>query len=113
MKKIIKPSEPEEAVYYSDFKGVCFDGFGPHVEIKIEFNYGSKYDGSELKLHLTDDEFNVLLKTIKENISKEYRNTVKGVIKKIDKDFDDSMQMRDWLNCDIALNNTELLKKLL
>jgi hypothetical protein len=113
MKKIIKPSEPEEAVYYSDFKGTCFNNMEPDIEIKIEFNYGSKYDGSQLKLHLTDDEFDVILKTIKENVSNEFKKTIKNFINQSEKDFDDSMQCRDWLNCEYSLNNTELLRKIL
>lgn len=113
MKKIIKPSEKEEAVYYSDFKGTCFNNMIPDVEIKIEFNYGSKYDGSELRLHLTDDEFDVILKTIKENISNEFKKTIKDFIKQSEKNYDDLMQSRDWLNCDYSLNSIELFKKIL
>ena len=39
MKKVTKPAEKEEAVYYSDFSGKTFGEFFPHVEVNIEFNY--------------------------------------------------------------------------
>ena len=64
MKKITKPSQREESVYYSDFSGHLLDQFGPQVELKINFNYGSKYDNSSLELDLTDEEVLPLLKLI-------------------------------------------------
>ena len=46
MKKITKPKQKEEAVYYSDFSGKCFGEYAPPVRLKLEFGYGSIYDGS-------------------------------------------------------------------
>jgi hypothetical protein len=60
MKKITKPSEPEEAVYYSDFTGKLLPEsttFGAPITVQIDFNYGSKYDGSKIELHLDDNDF--------------------------------------------------------
>ncbi len=56
MKKVIAPASRETAVYYSDFSGKCFDQFGPNAEMTLKFNYGSKYDSANIKLHLSDDD---------------------------------------------------------
>ena len=69
MKKIIKPSQLEEVLYYCDFTGKMFDQFGPDVNIKIQCNYGSQFDGDELNLHLTDEAFKGLLSYIKQNLN--------------------------------------------
>jgi hypothetical protein len=72
MKKITKPLEEEEAVYYSDFSGKIFDnGFEPPVTLKMEFNYGSKYDGSKLELDLDDEDAILLLNFLKEKLQEE------------------------------------------
>jgi hypothetical protein len=48
MKKITKPAEKEEFVYYSDFSGKHMGDICSPVEVKIDFNYGSKRDGANL-----------------------------------------------------------------
>ena len=54
MKKVIVPEQREEANYYSDFSGQPLgDGYEPPVILKLEFNYGSDYDGSEICLLYT------------------------------------------------------------
>jgi len=54
VKKITKPFCREEATYYSDFSGKCFGECGPDITLKLEFGYGSKYDGAAIELHLSD-----------------------------------------------------------
>ena len=76
MKKVIKPAEKEEAVYYSDFKGHQFDQCGPHIQIKIDFNYGSVYDEAQLTFDLTDEEFKPILEVLKKNSSQDYKNFI-------------------------------------
>lgn len=71
MKKIIKPHQREEAVFYTDFRGICTGENVPPVEIIFSFNYGSKYDGAFLSLQLTDEENQDILDLIKSKISKE------------------------------------------
>lgn len=100
MKKIIKPAERAVCVYYSDFSGKFFGEFDPEVKIKIEFNYGSKYDGAEIELHMTDDESSSLLEHIKEKLTEDFKNTKKKELEFYEKQYDDSMQMRDWDYCD-------------
>jgi hypothetical protein len=71
MKKILKPAEPEEVVYYSDFSGKLLDHNMVPVTVKIKCGYGSKYDDSSVELHLTDKGLNNLLVYLKDRLSKE------------------------------------------
>ena len=73
MKKILKPSELEDAVYYSDFSGKILNE-QPPIEISIDFNYGSKYDGCKLELHLDDEDFDQLLKFLKTKLSEDFKH---------------------------------------
>lgn len=72
MKKILKPSEMEESVFYSDFSGKILND-QPPVEINVDFNYGSKYDGCKLEIHLTDEEFDELLTFLKTKLSPDFK----------------------------------------
>ena len=113
MKKILKPSEHEEAVYYSDFQGIVFDECGPDVEVKIDFNYGSKYDGARMRLHLTDKEFEPLLNLIKEKGSEDFKKELQKQLDLQEDNYEDSMQMRDWDSCDRICGNLHLYRDLL
>lgn len=64
MKKVLKPAEKENVLYYSDFSGKVL-GDIPPIEVTIDFNYGSNRDGDSLEWHITDNEFSELLKLIK------------------------------------------------
>lgn len=74
MKKIIKPAEDEEAVYFSDFSGRSLGEYGPPVELKIIFNYGSKQDGDCIQLDLDDSDIQEILKIIKNSVTEEFKN---------------------------------------
>ena len=76
MKKVLKPSEPEEVVYYSDFSGALLDKFIP-VTVKIECDYGSEYDEARWEIHLTDTELNNLLVYIKDRLCQETKDEIK------------------------------------
>lgn len=72
MKKITKLSQKEESVYYSDFSGKLIDNdFGSLVTLNMEFNYGSKYDGSKLELDLDDEDAMLILNFLKEKLQEE------------------------------------------
>ena len=73
MKKILEPACEEDAIYYSDFSGKLLDSFtnASPCEVKIEFNYGSIFDGEKMTLHLTDEEAKKLLEYIKINLTTE------------------------------------------
>ena len=60
MKKILRPFSKEEAVYYSDISGKCFDFHTPDVEVTVAFNYNSARDGDVFTLHFTDQEYKQL-----------------------------------------------------
>lgn len=113
MKKILKPAEREEAVYYSDFSGKILSEGCPDVELKLYFNYGSKNDGTELKLHLNDEDAEPIINLIKSKLSENTKHALHEEIKKTEKQFEDSMQFRDWDSCDRLSNNTWFLRKLL
>lgn len=112
MKKIIKPAEREEAVYYSDFSGKNLGKFAVPVELKISCGYESKYDGSEIALHLDDDDLEKILSMVKTLVSENFKKSVLEKNKKFEKNYEDSMQMRDWDYCDRLLNGRDLLNKL-
>jgi hypothetical protein len=113
MKKITKPAQQEEAVFYSDFSGKCFGEMHPPVELILDFGYGSGYDGSKLTFHLDDKETEDILFLLKSKLSNETKKQFKEKLVKLEDDFDDSVQMRDWNNCDCICNNKELLKKII
>ena len=113
MKKILKPLEREEAVYYSDFSGTVFDECGPAIEVKIDFGYGSKYDGAHLKLHLTDKEFEPILAFIKANVSKDYKENIKRYLQEKELHYQTNMQCRDWEGCGWDGNSISLYEEIL
>lgn len=78
MKITIKPSEQEEVEYRSDFSDKSFLNFDPHAIITFDFNYGSRFDGENLKFHLTDDEARYVLDFIKVHLSKNRINQMKN-----------------------------------
>jgi len=112
MKKITKPAQREEAVYYSDFSGKCFGEAHPPVELILDFGYGSGYDGSKLTFHLDDKDVEDILLLLKSNLSNETKKQFKEKLVKLEEDFDDSMQMRDWNSCDYICNNKDLLERI-
>jgi hypothetical protein len=113
MKKIIKPKQQEDAVYYSDFNGESFGKFYPHVELKINFNYGSKYDCSNLELHLTDAEIEPILELIKLKLSNDKKNEFKKSAAYCDSQIESSMDSRDWYSADSYLTSKQLFDFLL
>jgi len=80
MKKILKPLEPEDAIYYSDFSGKLFEHIVP-VTVTIECGYGSKYDESKLEIHLSDKGLEDLLIYLKDRLCKETKKELKKQIK--------------------------------
>jgi len=80
MKKILKPSEPEEVVYYSDFSGQLFEHELIPATVIIECDYGSDHDGARVELHLTNKELKHLLVYIKDRLCQESKDVVKKQI---------------------------------
>lgn len=113
MKKVIKPASKEEAVYYSDFSGKPMGEYGSDIEVNISCGYGSQYDGADFTFNLNDEDITKLLKFMSENLSTDFKDSVKKTLNKYDKNYGDAMQMRDWSHCDNILNNSSFLKELL
>lgn len=113
MKKITKPLEKEEAVYYSDFSGKCFGEYNPHIELKIDFGYGSIYDGSNIKFDLDDNDIEDILFILKSKLNNDTKKILKEMYTKLDNNYDDHVQTKDWSGCDYICNQKDLLKKLI
>jgi hypothetical protein len=68
VKKVLQKARIEKAVYYSDLTGEELGEFVP-VTISVCMDYGSKYDGTEFNLHLTDNDYKKIVSTITNSIS--------------------------------------------
>jgi hypothetical protein len=109
MKKILKPKQNEEATYFSDFTGKPL-GEWDSVNVKISCGYGSKHDGAEVTFHLDDTDLLELINFLKTKTSEDFKNKIKNDLRKLDKDYEDNIQTRDWQSCDYVLDNIDLLK---
>jgi hypothetical protein len=113
MKKILKPEQREEALFYSDFTGKPLGNMGYEtIGFKVTCNYGSKFDGSEITLHLDDEDLLELIEFLKTKLSEDFKNQIKNSMKKLDKDHEDCFQARDWQSVEYIQNNMDLLKLL-
>lgn len=114
MKKIIVPKQYEEATYFSDFTGEPFgDLFQPPVTLKLEFNYGSKYDSSDMALHLSDKDVEPILELIKTKLNPDVQKILKEAFDENDDAFQDALDARDPVECEIRINNNNLIKRLI
>ena len=112
MKRVIKPQQAEEAVYYSDFTGQCFGSHGPSVTIRMSFDYGSVYDGADVKLHLTDQEAEEVMAFIKSKLSEDAKAEFKKTVYNYQRNCDDAIQARDITQSTYFSNNSIVLKRL-
>ena len=112
MKKVLKPATKEEAVYYSDFSGKCFDQHGAPAVLNLEFNYGSKYDTGKITLHLTDKESEEVINFLKQKLNKDCIDTFKKMIYHQEVQYNEAMDFRDWNSCERIACSGDLLKKL-
>lgn len=113
MKKVIKPSEDEEAVYYSDFTGKPLNDCGPEAKLILDFSYGSKYDGSSFILHLSDEDAEEILSFLSFKLSDDCKKEIKKNLEQFNVRYEDSMEFREWENCDYLNSNREVFKRLL
>jgi hypothetical protein len=113
MKKIIQPKREEKAEYFSDFSDKSFEAFHPDVQIKFEFNYGSKFDGGRVEFHLTDQEAEHVLDFIRMNLSEGKINELKNKLEEHEEYYEENVNARDWQSSDHFYNCIELFKYLL
>lgn len=110
MKIVTKPMQQEEAEIFSDFSGERFHHDIPEVTIKMSFNYGSKFDDSEIEFHLSDSESKGILELINARLSERTKQVIDERLQKTEKNYEDAFQCRDWNNCDYYLGSIDLYK---
>jgi hypothetical protein len=113
MKNIIKPKQREESEYYSDFSGERFFGDIPEVDMKLSFNYGSSYDGSNIEFHLSEQEAMEILLIIRNKLCDNTKNRIKTYLEKIETEYDSAVQFREWDSCDLYSSNMNMYKFIL
>ena len=114
MKKIIVPEQIEEANYFSDFSGQPFgDLYHPPVTLKLEFNYGSDYDGSEITLHLSDRDVQPILELISTKLNPDFKKQLEHELIENDDQYFNAVEARDPKECEIMISCNSLYKKLL
>jgi len=113
MKKIINPATKEEAVYYSDFSGKCFDRFHSPISLTLDFGYGSRYDGSKLSFDLDDEDVESILDVLKSKLSTDAKMHLKKRHKALSDDYCSSVEFRDWDNCNLIGNTQDLIEKII
>ena len=113
MKKIIKPKQFEEAIYFSDFSGKPFGTFKPPVTVKIEFGYGSIHDQSELVLHLDDKDMLPILELIKSKLNPDCKKQMKNDLNDVEENYEEAIQSRDVASCEYYASTNHLLRTLI
>lgn len=113
MKKIIKPKQHEEAIYFSDFSGQPFDQFGAPVTLKLEFNYGSEYDQSEITLHLSDRDVSPIIDLISSKLNPDFKKSLESDLEENDKQYLNAIEARDPMECEYRVSCNNLIKRLL
>ena len=113
MKKVLKPFEKEEAVYYSDFNGKCFGELYPEATLSFSFDYGSKFDGESLTVHLSDAEAESVLEFLKSKMSEDYKELLRKKLAKQSTNLNDAINARDYSQCDYYNSSCNLLQFLL
>jgi hypothetical protein len=79
----------------------------------IDFNYGSKYDGSKLRFDLDDKDVEGILALLKSKLSNDTKKALKIGCAVLDDKYENSIQSRDWTDCEFFCNEKDLLKKLI
>jgi hypothetical protein len=112
MKKVTLPASQEESVYYSDFSGKCFGDFGAPIELTLEFNYGSKYDGALFKLHLDDEDVSEIMKLIKSKLSDDAKEQFLKKSQDSVNAYEEACSERDWVTCECIFGSISLYEHL-
>jgi hypothetical protein len=127
MKKIIKPMQFEEAMYFLDFSGRPFGEamyfsdfsgrplgiFGPPVTLKIEFNYDSIYDQSKITLHLDDKDMVPILELIKNKLNPDCKKQIEDDLDENSEEYNKAIDSKDVSSCEIYASTKHLLRTLI
>lgn len=111
MKKVIKPAALEQSERYCDFSGEKLEY--ESCSLKIDFGYGSKYDGATLELDLSESAEELLIMFIKANLNPKSINNLKKDKKKLGKCYNDVFDARDWESTEYMQNGIDLLEELI
>jgi hypothetical protein len=112
MKKILKPKQEEEAAYFSDFTGQPFGGLDhPPVELKLTFNYGSNYDGSDITFHLSDKDVEPIINLIQLYLNDDVKKQLNYNLSYNNEELGMAMDSRDPTMCEHYISCNNLLKK--
>jgi hypothetical protein len=79
----------------------------------IDFNYGSKYDGSKLRFDLDDKDIEDVLELLKSKLSNDAKQALKTMCSILEDKYENSVQSRDWTDCNLICNEKDLLEKLI
>jgi hypothetical protein len=114
MKKIIVPQQNEQASYFSDFSGKPFgEDFDPPVELKLSFNYGSKFDGSDITFHLSDEDVAPILDLIKLKLNPDTKKILERELE-LEKDgLQSAIEARDPVECEMRISDISLIERLI
>ena len=113
MKKVIKPKQIEEAIYFSDFSGKPFGQYKPPVELRISFNYGSVNDCSELVLHLDDRDVEPILQLISWKLNDDCKKQMRADLEDNDEQYEEAINSRDVGACEYYASTNNLIRTLL
>ena len=113
MKKVIKEKRHEEAIYFSDFSGKPFGAYTPPVTLKIEFSYGSIYDGSGITLHLDDKDIGPILELIKNKLNPDCKKQLRENLSENKDKLNESIECKDVASCEIYASTDHLLRTLI
>ena len=115
MKRIIKPTQKEDAAYFSDFTGQPFNSSFQHppVELKLSFNYGSEYDQSEITLHLSDKDVAPILDLISSKLNSDFKESLEEDLDKNIDNMHDALDDKDPVRCEYYISCNNLFKRLL
>jgi len=114
MKKILVPKQNEEAAYFSDFTGEPFgDLVHPPVELTLNFNYGSRYDSSEITLHLSDKDIEPIFNIIQSKLNPDVKKYLRDELADNNEELDMAMDSRDPTMCEFYISCNDLIRRLL
>jgi UDP-N-acetylmuramate-alanine ligase len=87
--------------------------YHPPVTLKLEFNYGSEYDQSEITLHLSDKDIEPILELIQSKLNPDVQKILKEAFEENDEELQNAIEARDPMECEHRINNNRLFNKLL